>query len=187
MSEKPRKPFYKRWWFIVIGGLIVLGAIGNMVGSDNKNDVAERGKQDQVVQKDAQKEEAPEGNQEEPEVEQKAPKETPTPASKEENVPREYKNALKAAQNYLTVMPFSEKGLYDQLTSEHGNKFPADAAQYAIDNLEVDYKAQALKAAKNYLTIMPMSDQELFNQLISEHGDKYTEEQAQYAIDNLPD
>ncbi|WP_432814005.1 Ltp family lipoprotein [Sporosarcina aquimarina] len=32
-------------------------------------------------------------------------------------------------------MPSSEKGLYSQLRSEAGDKYPADTAQYAIDNL----------------------------------------------------
>lgn len=105
----------------------------------------------------------------------------------EEDVPREYRNALRAAQNYIDLMPFSEKGLYEQLTSEYGDKYPEEAAQYAIDNLEVDYNEQALKAAISYQELMPMSDQELFDQLTSEYGDQYTEEQAQYAIDNLED
>lgn len=104
---------------------------------------------------------------------------------KEDDVPREYKSALKAAENYISSMPFSEKGLYDQLTAEYGNKYPAEAAQYAIDNIEVDYNEQALRAAKNYQETMPMSDAELKDQLMSEYGDKYTEEQAQYAIDNI--
>lgn len=106
---------------------------------------------------------------------------------KKDDVSREYKNALKSAQNYLNVMPFSEKGLLRQLTSEAGDKYPEDAAQYAIDNVEVDYNEQALKAAENYQSVMPMSDQELLNQLTSDAGDQYTQEQAQYAIDNLPE
>lgn len=129
---------------------------------------------------------------EEPQDAQRKPDETPTEEvptseSKKESVPREYKNALKSAENYLSVMPFSELGLYEQLTSEYGDKYPAEAARYAIENVKVNYKEQALRAALNYLDIMPMSDQELFDQLTSEYGEKYTDEQARYAIDNLPD
>ena len=102
-----------------------------------------------------------------------------------EEVPREYRNALRAAENYISFSPFSKQGLYDQLTSEYADQYPAEAAQYAIDNIEVDYKEQALKAAKNYLEIMPYSDAELKEQLMSEYADKFTEEEAQYAIDNL--
>ncbi len=104
---------------------------------------------------------------------------------KKDDVSREFKNALKSAQNYLSMMPFSEKGLMRQLTSDAGDGYPEDAAQYAIDNIEVDYNEQALKAAENYQEMMPMSDQELLNQLTSDAGDQYTQEQAQYAIDNL--
>lgn len=82
-------------------------------------------------------------------------------------------------------MPFSEKGLYDQLTSEYGEQFPEDAAQYAIDNVVVDYNEEALEAAKSYQETMPMSDSGLYDQLTSDYGEQFTAEQAQYAIDNL--
>lgn len=108
-----------------------------------------------------------------------------TSSTNTKDIPREYKNALKSAENYIAFSPFSKKGLFQQLTSEHGSKFSKEAAQYAIDNLDVDYKEQALKSAKNYLDFMPMSDGELYDQLTSEHGEQYTAEEAQYAIDNL--
>lgn len=101
------------------------------------------------------------------------------------NVPREYRNALKSAENYLSFTAFSKQGLYDQLTSEAGDKYPAEAAQYAVDNVKADWKEQALKSAKNYQEIMPMSDEQLKGQLTSEAGDKFTEEEAQYAIEHL--
>lgn len=104
-----------------------------------------------------------------------------------DDVPREYKNALESAKNYIDIMAFSEKGLYDQLTSEYGEQYPAEAAQYAIENIQVDYNQEALESAVNYQKVMPMSDKELFNQLISEYGEQFTEAQAQYAIDNLPE
>ncbi|MFR4992386.1 MAG: Ltp family lipoprotein [Turicibacter sp.] len=75
--------------------------------------------------------------------------------------------------------------LYDQLTSEYGEKFSAEAAQYAIDNLDVDYKANALEKAKDYQEMMAMSPSAIYDQLISEYGEKFTAEEAQHAIDNL--
>lgn len=104
-----------------------------------------------------------------------------------QEVPREYKNALRSAQTYTTMSGFSYDGLYEQLTSEYGEGYPAEAAQYALDNLDVDWNEQALKSAKNYQEIMPMSDSQLFDQLTSEYGEKFTPEQAQYAIDHLDD
>ncbi|MBF0772860.1 hypothetical protein E4T86_02335 [Mammaliicoccus sciuri] len=103
----------------------------------------------------------------------------------DDSVSREFKNALKSAQDYQEVMPMSKAGLYDQLTSSAGDQYPEDAAQYAIDNLEADYKENALKSAESYQEIMPMSDKELFDQLTSDAGDQYTQEEAQYAIDNI--
>ena len=66
----------------------------------------------------------------------------------DDGVSREFKNALKSAQDYQEVMPMSKAGLYDQLTSSAGDQYPEDAAQYAIDNLEADYKENALKVLK---------------------------------------
>ena len=46
--------------------------------------------------------------------------------------------------------------IYDQLTSEIGEKFTAEQAQYAIDNIKGDYLEAALKSAKNYQETMKM-------------------------------
>ena len=79
----------------------------------------------------------------------------------------------------------SKQGIYDQLVSEHGEKFPKDAAQYAIDNIEWDWKANALIKAKQYVETMAMSKDAVYEQLISDYGEKFTEEEARYAVDNL--
>lgn len=131
------------------------------------------------------------GNELEKEKQAKATQDTKPVAKEEqkntnpESVPREYQNALKMAKTYADTIPLSKKRLFEQLTSEHGSKYPQEAAQYAIDNLKIDYKQQALKSAKNYMDTIPLSDSELFEQLTSEHGEGFTEEEAQYAIDNL--
>ena len=186
---KVKKPFYKRWWFIALAVILVIGA----VTSDNDDTSGEAINEDiEVVEKQRGKESDTEESKEEPQVEEAVEpepevveEEEPEPEPEVEEVPREHKNALRAAGNYISLMAFSESGLYEQLTSEYGDGYPAEAAQYAIDNIEVDYNEQALKSAENYLDIMPMSDAELLNQLTSEYGDGFTQEQAQYAIDNL--
>lgn len=99
----------------------------------------------------------------------------------------EYKNALKKAESYSETMHMSKQAIYDQLTSEYGEKFPADAAQYAIDNMSADWKANALAKAKSYQETMNMSKNAIYDQLISEYGEKFTAEEAQYAIDHLDD
>lgn len=59
-------------------------------------------------------------------------KPNPTP---EPDIPLEYKQALEKAEIYMEFMAMSKQGIYDQLTSEYGDKFPPEAAQYAIDKL----------------------------------------------------
>lgn len=103
----------------------------------------------------------------------------------EASVPQEWKNALKSAEVYSDMMNMSKQGIYDQLTSEYGDNFPAEAAQYAVDNLEADYKANALASAKVYFEEMAMSKEAIRDQLVSEYGDKFTQEEADYAVENL--
>lgn len=99
----------------------------------------------------------------------------------------EYSNALKKAESYSRTMHMSKKAIYDQLTSEYGEQFPADAAQYAIDNMTADWNANALAKAKSYQNTMHMSKSAIYDQLISEYGEQFTKEEAQYAIDHLDD
>jgi hypothetical protein len=104
----------------------------------------------------------------------------------ESSVPTEYKNALSKGRSYATVMHMSKQAVYDQLTSEYGEGFTPEAAQYAIDNLtDIDWKENALVKAKEYQTEMNMSKNNIYDQLTSEYGEKFTAEEAQYAIDNL--
>ena len=103
----------------------------------------------------------------------------------DEKIPSEYKAALKKAQSYSDMMHMSKKGIYNQLVSEYGENFPADAAQYAVDNLIADYNANALAKAKSYQSLMSMSHAAIYDQLVSEYGEQFTSEEAQYAIDHL--
>ncbi|MHC1683664.1 MAG: Ltp family lipoprotein [Clostridiaceae bacterium] len=99
----------------------------------------------------------------------------------------EYTNALKKAETYAKTMHMSKRGVYDQLTSEYGEKFPADAAQYAVDNMQADWNANALEKAKTYQKSMSMSKSAIYDQLVSDAGEKFTASEAQYAIDHLGD
>ena len=97
-------------------------------------------------------------------------------------VPREHDNALRSAQQYVDIMAFSYDGLYDQLTSEYGEGYTPEAAQYAVDNVDVDWNAEAVESAEGYLETMPMSRADLLQQLTSEYGEGFTPEQAEYAV-----
>src|SRR5699024_2699233 len=105
---------------------------------------------------------------------------------KEDNKPnREQKAALSSAKSYSEYLNMSKEGIFEQLTSKAGDKYPEDIARYAVENLKADYKKNALESAKSYINIMDMSNEELCDQLTSSAGDKFTPEEAQYAIDNL--
>lgn len=100
---------------------------------------------------------------------------------------QEQKNALGKAQNYFDIMHMSKAGIFAQLTSEYGEKFSKDIAQFAVDELSktVDWKIAAVEKAKSYFSTMHMSKLSIFDQLISENGEQFTKEEAQYAVDEL--
>lgn len=111
----------------------------------------------------------------------------PAPAPVEQTVPAEYKSALSKADSYANFMSMSKIAVYNQLISEHGEKFSKEAAQYAIDNVKADWNANALAKAKTYQESMSMSPASIRDQLVSEHGESFTAEEADYALQHLND
>ena len=94
--------------------------------------------------------------------------------------------ALTKGLQYANQLHMSKQAIYDQLTSSYGEGFPADAAQYAVDNMTgVDWNANALEKAKQYYYDMAMSKSAVYDQLTSSYGEQFTASQAQYAIDHL--
>ncbi|WP_246260688.1 Ltp family lipoprotein [Cellulomonas taurus] len=95
-------------------------------------------------------------------------------------------NAYQAAQSYLSFTSFSRAGLIDQLTSEYGDGYPPEDAEFAVARLEaeggVDWNAEAAEAAASYLGFTSFSRQGLLDQLTSEYGDGFTPEQAEYGV-----
>lgn len=110
---------------------------------------------------------------------------TTTSANKQADVPAEYTSALNKATTYANTMHMSKKGIYDQLVSSYGEKFSADAAQYAVDNVKADWNANALAKAKTYQDTMSMSPSAIHDQLTSDAGEKFTQAEADYAIQHL--
>ena len=45
-------------------------------------------------------------------------------------------NAVKTAMNYVDLMAFSRKGLIDQMSSEYGDKYSREDAEFAVSYLE---------------------------------------------------
>lgn len=109
------------------------------------------------------------------------------PEKQEPAVPAEYKSALTKAEQYSNTMHMSKQGIYEQLTSEYGEKFSKEAAQYAVDNVKADWNANALAKAKSYQETQNMSPAAIRDQLVSEYGEKFTAAEADYAIAHLND
>lgn len=173
------KPVYKKWWFWVLVGFFAIGIMGNAVGEKSATIKSENSAQPKNTLSQNIGESVTEATKD---------THTPIPVPTEkpqDKVPTEYRNALKKAETYSEMMHMSKKGIYDQLTSEYGEKFDADAAQYAIDNVTADWNANALAKAKEYQKTLAMSKSAIYDQLTSEYGEKFTAEEAQYAVDNL--
>lgn len=98
--------------------------------------------------------------EETPAEEAPAPPVEEAPAEPEMSV--QQKNAVRAADNYISIMPFSSSSLATQLEFEG---YTTDEANYAISQLDVDWAEQAVKAAENYIDIMPFSAESLTTQL----------------------
>ncbi|WP_275781892.1 Ltp family lipoprotein [Latilactobacillus curvatus] len=153
-----KKPFYKRVWFWIL--VVIVVAVGASMG----------GKKD-----DGSKDSSSKAST------------SQTASSKKSNVPAEYTSALNKAKTYSNTMHMSKKGLYEQLTSDAGEKFSAEAAQYAVDNVNADWNANALQKAKDYQSQQSMSPEAIREQLTSDAGEKFTPDEANYAIQHLND
>lgn len=123
MADKTKKPIYKRIWFwvliVLVIGAVGSGVSGNSGSNTSSEDEAAVTQETSADNSDAQEESEPE-------------------------VPKEYENALIQAENYSDTLHMSKQGIYDQLVSEYGGQFSPEAAQYAIDNIDADWNANAL-------------------------------------------
>ena len=182
---------------IVLGFvLLVVGCTALILETDNgTDDVDNPTTQEEKVKEEPVKEDKEEPT-EEPKEETQEPvtqeeeaveEEVPEAAIPEEDevVPFEYEQALKSAQNYVDTLHFSRQGLKQQLTSEYGSGFSEEAAEYALEHVDVDYKEEAVEAAESYLDAMSFSREGLKQQLTSEYGSGFTEEEAEYALDQV--
>lgn len=170
-GAKNKKPIFKKWWF----WLLVVVVIGVAASGGNS-------KESPSNLPSAPVSSAP--------TQTKSPVPQPSEASKsssveDPSVPTEYRSALRKAETYSDMMHMSKAAIFDQLTSEYGEKFSTEAAQYAMDNIVADWNANALAKAESYSDTMHMSKAGIYDQLTSEYGEQFTAEEAQYAVDNL--
>ena len=89
-------------------------------------------------------------------------------------------NAVRSAEQYLSMTGFSRNGLIEQLSSDAGDGYSRADAEAAVDSLTVDWNENAAKSARQYLDMTGFSCKGLIEQLSSSSGDKYTVEQATY-------
>lgn len=89
-------------------------------------------------------------------------------------------NAVRSAEQYLSMAGFSRDGLIQQLSSDAGDGYSVSDATAAVDSLDVDWNENAAKSARQYLSMSGFSCQGLIEQLSSSAGDRYTVDEATY-------
>lgn len=151
-----KKPFYKRVWFWILVVLVIF--IGSAAVSGG-NDSSSSSSSSSSAK---------------------------SSSSSSSHVSATKVAALKSAQIYSDTMHMSKQGIYDQLTSDAGDKFDDASAQYAVDHVKADWNKNALKAAESYQKDQNMSPEAIRDQLTSDAGDKFTQDQADYAVSHLP-
>ena len=163
--------------------LLVIGCAALISETDNNAENIDKPatQEEQIKEEPA---EEPKEEAQEPVVQEEEVPEATIP-EEDEVVPFEYEQALKSAQNYVDALHFSRQGLKQQLTSEYGSGFSEEAAEYALEHVDVDYKEEAVEAAQSYLDAMSFSREGLKQQLTSEYGSGFTEEEAEYALDQV--
>ena len=108
----------------------------------------------------------------------------------------EQREAVRAANNFLVLNPHSKEGLYEMLIMDTDDLFEADdmmkvsgfseeAARFAVDHIDVDWKEQAARAAKQYAKAG--ADEDAIRATLTAPGGLggFTKEEADYAIDQL--
>jgi hypothetical protein len=107
---------------------------------------------------------------------------SPTPTSSADpDVPADYAAALEDAEVYAVSLGGSKAGTYAGLISTGASP---EAAQYAVDTIDVDWQENAAKKAAQYLDGgMPLET--IHDQLTSEYGEAFTVAEADYAMTQI--
>ena len=103
------------------------------------------------------------------------------------NVPEEYKKALETAQKHVDYSHgYSKHSLYNMLTNkEYGDKFSAEAADYAVKNVKADWKENAYYNAKTYKEYGEKSNAEIERYMRNVDSNKFSDKEIDYAIEKL--
>lgn len=106
-----------------------------------------------------------------------------TPIKPNKSISERQKEALGMAQEYAEVPGVSKKLLYNMLIDSDFDSFTEAEAQYAIDHMKSDWKANALRTAGKYVEA-GKSKNYIYARLIDD-GHFFTEAEAQYAVDHV--
>lgn len=101
---------------------------------------------------------------------------------------RAHQEALATARSQLETYIHSEASLEMQLTApEYGNEFPQTAANFALDNIEVDWNSEAEQFVMVYLEQYPNTQLNELEELMQHdpQGPQYSPEQTAYALSQL--
>ena len=154
-----KKKWYqkKRGWIVIAAIILVFAGINGI--KNTNTDKSDKNKVSQVAKdKSNSKKSTKEVSSEKIEnTEKSAEPQKPV-------VPTEYKSALRKAESYADNMHMSKLGIQKQLTSEYGEKFSTEAAQYAMENIKADWNKNALFKAKSYQEDMSMSPESIRDQ-----------------------
>ena len=147
--EGSSKPWFKKkWiWALAIVGIFIVASVASQ-GGDSTTSTTET-----------------------------AVEETTDSPAESVNESASQKNAVRAAESYIDISPFSKKGLIKQLEFE---QYSTEDATYAVNAITVDWNEQAARSAKNYLDISAFSRSGLIEQLEFEG---YTTEEATFGVD----
>ncbi|GAB3079174.1 Ltp family lipoprotein [Nocardioides zeae] len=176
-----KKPWFKRKLVWGIAAVVLVGgaaAGGSGTGNSGKDD------DEKPVAAEAS---SPSPDASPVDVETPAASESPAQAAAPEPAPEPepepepeltvgQENAVRSAESYLDFAPFSRSGLIDQLEFEG---YETAEAEYAVDNIDVDWNDEAAEAAEGYLDMMGFSRSGLIEQLQFEG---YTAEQAAFGV-----
>ncbi len=165
-AAKVKKPIYKRWWAIALAAIFTIVVISQATGGgDTATPAADKPAASQPAEKVQPKAEEP-------------VKEAPKLTAAQEN-------AVESAQNYLDTLPFSRKGLIEQLSSDAGAGFSVKDATFAADHINANWNDEAAEAAESYLDTLPFSRKGLIEQLSSDAGAGFSVKEATLAVDQL--
>ena len=190
-EPQAKKPLYRRWWAIVLGVFVALMVIGSMTGGGDTGSPEEASASQTESGSSSNSEETSDSadiapaddtsstSQDTSDSVESAPAEETSGVAKE--VPAEepeltsgQDNAVRSAEDYLSMSGFSRKGLIEQLTFEGYSK--KDAA-FAADYLNVNWNKEAAQSAEDYVSMSGFSRSGLIEQLEFEG---FTPKQAQH-------